>query len=291
MYTGSLVALVTPMRSDGTVDVRSLIHLVDWHLANHTEGIVVAGTTGESSTLDDEEHYRVVSEVVQRVAGRIPVIAGTGSNNTRHAIELTRNAAKAGVSASLIVTPYYNKPTQFGLYQHYRTIAERVPLPVILYNVPGRTGCDLLPDTVRQLSEVKGIIGIKEATGLMERIEEIHHLCRDDFAIYSGDDATALEALRRGACGVISVTANIAPQKMYALCKAVREKRIEDAIALQDSLLILHKTLFVESNPIPVKWALHRMGLIPDGIRLPLSPLDPGFHAELTSAMETAGIG
>lgn len=290
MFTGSLVALVTPMDSHGAVDESSLERLVDWHLDNQTDGIVVTGTTGESATLSDEEHYHIIALVVEQVAGRVPVIAGAGSNSTSHAIELTRSARKAGADAALIVTPYYNKPTQFGLYQHYRLIAEKVTLPIILYNVPGRTGCDLLPDTVRQLSVVPGIIGIKEATGDMHRLDEIKKLCGDRFAIYSGDDATSFDALCHGAVGIISVTANVAPRQMHELCLAVREKRMTDAAKLQTALLSLHRDLFLESNPIPVKWALNEMGLIPDGIRLPLSPLDPGFHDELRSAMQAAGI-
>ncbi len=291
MFTGSLVALVTPMNKEGHIDDKALFHLIDWHFAQGTDGIVVAGTTGESATLTEDEHYHLISKVVKHVARRVPVIAGTGSNATAHTITLTRNAKKAGAEAALIVTPYYNKPTQQGLYLHYQAIIDKVPgMPIILYNVPGRTACDLLPQTVARLAQLDGIIGIKEATGKIERITEIRQQCGKGFDIYSGDDATALAAIRAGANGVISVTANVAPAKMHALCAAALTGKTAQADALQAELLPLHQKLFVEANPIPSKWVLQQMGLISGGIRLPLTPLDATFHNEVATACLSAGI-
>lgn len=290
MFKGSIVALVTPMQADGTIDKKSLHELIEWHIESKTDGIVIVGTTGEAATLTEEEQYDIISTVVTQVNRRIPVIAGTGTNSTQHTIQLTRNAKKAGADAVLIVTPYYNKPTQNGLFAHYQAIAEKVFLPIILYNVPGRTACDMLPETVQRLSKIDNIIGIKEATGNIERVVEITNRCGKQFAIYSGDDATALDALFHGAKGVISVTANVAPRQMHELCTAALSGNNLLAETINAELMPLHKKLFLESNPIPTKWVLNQMGLIPDGIRLPLSPLDPKFHADLKQAMLDAGI-
>lgn len=290
MFKGSIVALVTPMQADGSIDEASLHQLIDWHLKEQTDGIVVVGTTGEASALTEDEQYRVISLVAEQVAHRIPVIAGTGSNNTQHTIHLTRNAQKAGADAALIVTPYYVKPTQAGLFAHYKTISDNVTLPIILYNVPGRTACDLLPETVKQLAVFSNIIGIKEATGKIDRVTTIRQQCGEAFGIYSGDDATALEAILNGADGVISVTANLAPYKMHDLCQAAFKGDKKRADILQTELLPLHEKLFLEGNPIPVKWAMHHLDLIPAGIRLPLSPLSGQYHADVKSAMKVAGI-
>ncbi|MDX1901664.1 MAG: 4-hydroxy-tetrahydrodipicolinate synthase [Gammaproteobacteria bacterium] len=290
MMKGSIVALVTPMQPDGSIDEQSLHQLVDWHLKEKTDGIVVVGTTGEASALTEDEQYQVISLVVDQVAHRIPVIAGTGSNNTQHTIHLTRNAQKAGADAALIVTPYYVKPTQEGLFAHYKTISDNITLPIILYNVPGRTACDLLPETIKKLAVLPGIIGIKEATGKVNRVTTIRKQCGESFAIYSGDDATALDAMLQSADGVISVTANLAPRKMHELCQAAFTGNEKRANSLQTELLPLHEKLFLEGNPIPVKWAMHQLDLIPAGIRLPLSPLSTQFHADVKNAMKMAGI-
>lgn len=290
MLKGSLVALVTPMQADGTIDKKSLQELIEWHIAEKTDGLIIAGTTGEGSTLTEDEQYAIISAVVSQVAGRIPVIAGTGTLSTHHTIHLTHNAKKAGADAALIVTPYYNKPTQQGLFAHYKEIAEKTAFPIILYNIPGRTVCDMLPETVEQLAAISTIIGIKEATGKVERTTEIFKRCGKSFAIYSGDDATSLDSMREGAVGVISVTANIAPQKMHMMCKAALNGDMTLAKKMNDELMPLHKKLFLESNPIPTKWVLNQMGLIPPGIRLPLSSLDPKFHSDLKEAMHAAGV-
>lgn len=291
MFTGSIVALITPMKFDGSIDMKTLHDLVEWHIAQKTDGFVIAGTTGESATLTPNEQFDIISSVVKQVNKRVPVIAGTGSNSTHHTLELTTNAKKAGADAALIVTPYYNKPTQHGLFEHYKMLAENVTLPIILYNVPGRTGCDLLPETVQRLSVLPHIIGIKEATGKLDRAMEIAKLCGKEFAIYSGDDETAVECMLHAAAkGVISVTANIAPRKMHDLCAAALTGNKELAHKLNHELMPLHKTLFIESNPIPTKWALHKMGLVPPGIRLPLLPLDSKYHAQLTKALHDSGI-
>ena len=287
---GSLVALVTPMNEDGSIDKQALHDLVEWHIASKTKGLIIAGTTGESATLEPDEQFELVSLVVKQVAKRIPVIAGTGTNSTRTTLTLTENAKRAGADACLIVTPYYNRPTQNGLYQHYKTIAEKSGIPIILYNVPGRTGCDILPETVERLSAVAQIIGIKEATGKIERADEIRQRCRDNFLIYSGDDATALDLMLKGANGVISVTANVAPLKMQQMCEAALGGNKREAEKINAELMMLHKHLFVESNPIPTKWALHTMGKIKEGIRLPLLPLDSKYHQEVKEAMQNAGI-
>lgn len=288
MFHGSMVALVTPMHENGVLDFESLAKLVEFHIENGTDAIVAMGTTGESATLDMKEHCSVLREVVNQVHGRVPVIAGTGANSTTEAIELTRAAMQVGADACLLVTPYYNKPTQEGLYRHYKAIAEAVPVPQILYNVPGRTGCDMLPETVERLSGVANIIGIKEATGNLARGREILERCGSKIDLYSGDDATALELILLGAKGNISVTANVAPKAMHEMCAAALRGDRTRAEAINQHLITLHKNLFIESNPIPVKWALHEMGLIPPGIRLPLTPLAEQHHDAVRQALREA---
>ena len=290
MIAGSMVALVTPMDAQGRLDWDALSKLVDFHLQEGTNAIVAVGTTGESATLDVNEHIEVIRHVVKQVAGRIPVIAGTGANSTREAIELTTNAKAAGADACLLVTPYYNKPTQEGLYQHFKAIAEAVDIPQILYNVPGRTACDMLPATVIRLSTVPNIIGIKEATGDLTRVPAILAGVSSDFLVYSGDDATAVELILLGGKGNISVTANVAPRDMSDLCAAAMRGDADTARALHEKLMPLNKTLFIESNPIPVKWALHEMGMISDGIRLPLTWLSEPCHEPLRQAMRQSGV-
>ena len=290
MISGSMVALVTPMDAQGGLDWDALSKLVDFHLQEGTNAIVAVGTTGESATLDVHEHVEVIRRVVDQVAGRIPVIAGTGANSTREAVELTQNAKSVGADACLLVTPYYNKPTQEGLYQHFRHIAENVAIPQILYNVPGRTACDMLPETVERLSKVANIIGIKEATGDLQRAQEILNRVSSDFLVYSGDDATAVELMLMGGKGNISVTANVAPRAMAELCAAAMRGDAATARAINERLMPLHKNLFIESNPIPVKWALHEMGLMQDGIRLPLTWLSPRCHEPLRQAMRQSGV-
>jgi len=290
MFHGSMVALVTPMLGDGTIDEDSLQRLVDFHVENHTDAIVSVGTTGESATLDEAEHCHVMRRTVEMAAGRIPVIAGTGANSTREAIILTRCAMEAGVDACLLVTPYYNKPTQEGLYLHFRAVAQAVPVPQILYNVPSRTACDLLPATIERLSTISNIVGIKEATGSMERAREIMDRCGDRLDVYSGDDATAMELMLLGGKGNISVTANVAPAGMHSLCTAALAGDRSLAESVNRPLEILHRVLFVQSNPIPVKWALHEMGLIPPGIRLPMTPLAAEFHDTVRQALRQAGV-
>ena len=290
MIAGSMVALVTPMDAQGRLDWDSLSKLVDFHLQEGTNAIVAVGTTGESATLDVNEHIEVIRRVVDQVASRIPVIAGTGANSTREAIELTNNAKRAGADACLLVTPYYNKPTQEGLYQHFKAIAEAVDIPQILYNVPGRTACDMLADTVVRLSTVPNIIGIKEATGDIQRAKDIIARVSSDFLVYSGDDATAIELILAGGKGNISVTANVAPRDMSEMCAAAMRGDVAAARAIHEKLMPLNKNLFIESNPIPVKWALHEMGLMPDGIRLPLTWLSQACHEPLRQAMRQSGV-
>ncbi|OEC55678.1 MULTISPECIES: 4-hydroxy-tetrahydrodipicolinate synthase [Pseudomonas] len=290
MIAGSMVALVTPMDAQGQLDWASLAKLVDFHLQEGTNAIVAVGTTGESATLDVTEHVEVIRRVVDQVNGRIPVIAGTGGNSTRESVELTAAAKDVGADACLLVTPYYNKPTQEGLYQHFRHIAESVAIPQILYNVPGRTVCDMLPETVERLAKIGNIIGIKEATGDLKRGQEVLDRVSKDFLVYSGDDATAVELMLMGGKGNISVTANVAPREMAQLCAAAMTGDAATARGLNDKLMPLHKALFIESNPIPVKWALHEMGLIPDGIRLPLTWLSPRCHETLRQALRQSGV-
>jgi len=290
MIAGSMVALVTPMNQQGDIDWQALNDLIDWHLQEGTNAIVAVGTTGESATLSVEEHLAVIRYVVKQVGGRMPVIAGTGANSTREAVELTENAKAAGVDACLLVVPYYNKPTQEGLYQHFKTIAEAVDIPQILYNVPGRTACDLLAETVARLSHVRNIIGIKEATGDLQRGKNILETAKDGFLLYSGDDATAAELMLLGAKGNISVTANVVPRAMSELCAAAIVGDAEKARTLNQRLAPLHEKLFIEPNPIPVKWALVQMGRIKPGIRLPLTPLAYSCHQSLQNALRKSGI-
>jgi len=290
MFHGSMVALVTPMEEGGAIDYPALDDLIEFHIEHGTNAIVAVGTTGESATLDFDEHCQVIKAVVDRVAGRIPVIAGTGANSTTEAIELTRCAQENGADAALLVTPYYNKPTQEGLNRHHKLIAETVPLPQILYNVPGRTACDMLPETVARLADIPNIVGLKEATGDIDRAREILARCGDRIDLYSGDDGTALAFLLAGGKGVISVTTNVAPAKMARMCAAAVAGDESTARELDDQLAALHRCLFLESNPIPAKWAVQQMGLIKGGIRLPLTPFSEPYHAELLEAMAQAGV-
>jgi 4-hydroxy-tetrahydrodipicolinate synthase len=290
MFHGSMVALVTPMQEDGSVDFDCLARLVEFHVESGTDAIVAVGTTGESATLDEAEHCLVIRRVVEMAAGRIPVIAGTGANSTTEAITLTRCAMEGGADACLLVTPYYNKPTQEGLYRHFKAVAEAVPVPQILYNVPGRTACDMLNTTVERLASISNIVGIKDATGDMVRGKDLIERCGDRIDIYSGDDATTLELIKLGGKGGISVTANVAPREMHQMCAAALAGDYETATAINDQLMALHQKLFVEANPIPVKWALQEMGLIPVGIRLPLTPLSDTYHNTVRQALQSAGI-
>ncbi|MFD2643128.1 4-hydroxy-tetrahydrodipicolinate synthase [Pseudomonas japonica] len=290
MIAGSMVALVTPMDAQGRLDWDSLSKLVDFHLQNGTHAIVAVGTTGESATLDVEEHIKVIEFVVKQVNGRIPVIAGTGANSTSEAVHLTQNAKDAGADACLLVVPYYNKPTQEGLYQHFKHIAEAVDIPQILYNVPGRTSCDMLAETVIRLSTVPNIIGIKEATGDLKRAKAIIDGVSDDFIVMSGDDPTAVELILLGGKGNISVTANVAPREMADLCEAALRGDADTARAINEKLMPLHKHLFCEANPIPVKWALVEMGLMHKGIRLPLTWLSESCHDTVRQALRQAGV-
>lgn len=287
---GSLVAIVTPMSDDGALDLDALRRLVDWHLAEGTDGICIVGTTGESPTVSFDEHCLLIRTAVEQVAGRVPVIAGTGANSTSEAIELTECAKAAGAQAGLSVVPYYNRPTQEGLYQHYRKIAESVDLPLILYNVPGRTVADLSNDTALRLAEVPGIVGIKDATGSIERAADLLRRAPRNFSLYTGDDASAMPFMLLGGHGVISVTANVAPKLMHEMCVAARDGNLARARELNNALLPLHSKLFVEANPIPVKWACAELGLIPPGLRLPLTPLSAGLHDTVRDALRHAGL-
>lgn len=290
MFHGSMVALVTPMDDDGRVDLEGLERLVEFHIQNGTDAIVAVGTTGESATLSTEEHCAVIRQVVEFARNRVPVIAGTGSNSTREAIDLTASAAEAGADACLLVAPYYIKPTQEGIYLHYKAIAEAVSIPQILYNVPGRTVCDILPETVARLAVIPNIVGIKEATGDLSRARRILELCGEKLDVYSGDDATAMDLMLIGGKGDISVTANVAPRMMHDMCRAALDGERSQAASINDVLMPLHKGLFVEANPIPVKWALHEMGLIGPGIRLPLTPLSTQHRDGLRQALRSAGL-
>ncbi|TNE80485.1 MAG: 4-hydroxy-tetrahydrodipicolinate synthase [Gammaproteobacteria bacterium] len=291
MITGSIVALVTPMlRENLEVDWDGLKRLVEWHIEQGTNAIVAVGTTGESPTLDVQEHMATIAAIVEDAAGRIPVIAGTGANCTREAIEWTQRAQQAGADACLLVSPYYNKPTQQGLYLHHKTIAEAVDIPQILYNVPGRTACDMLPETAARLAEIPNIIGIKDATGDLARARQLIDICPKDFAIYSGDDMTAVELILMGGHGDISVTANVAPKLMSDMCRLALAGEAEEARAVNRVLQPLHESLFVESNPIPVKWAVAEMGLMEHGIRLPLTELSAEHHETVLSALKQAGL-
>jgi len=290
MISGSIVALVTPMNLDGSVDWDRLGELIEWHIEMGTDGLVPVGTTGESATVDIPEHCEIVKYVVNAVNGRLPVIAGTGGNATAEAIALTQAAKEAGADACLLVTPYYNKPTQEGLFQHYKAIAEAVDLPQVLYNVPARTACDMLPTTVARCAEIEQVVAIKEATGDLQRTIEILELCGPDMVIYSGDDATAVDLMLNGASGTISVTANVAPKEMGEVCRAAVSGDAELANSLNERLTALHRDLFLESNPIPVKWALAEMGKIGRGVRLPLTELSPEYQGDVRQAMRQAGV-
>ncbi len=291
MIHGSIVAIATPMHDDGRVDVEALDRLVDWHIEEGTNAIVAVGTTGESATLEVEEHIAVIQQVVARAAGRVPVIAGTGANSTSEAIELTEAARKVGANAALLVTPYYNKPPQEGLYQHFKAIAEAVDIPQIVYNVPGRTAVDMLPETVARLAKVPGIVGLKEAKGDLDRVRALLALdLPKSFALLSGDDATARESILLGFHGDISVTANVVPRQMAEMCRAASAGNAELAAEIDAKIAVLHSQLFCEANPIPVKWALEQMGKMGPGIRLPLVPLDSRYHTLVREALQTVGV-
>lgn len=290
MIQGSIVAIVTPMHADGSLDLPGLRKLIDWHIAEGTDGIVIVGTTGESPTVTVEEHCELIRIAVEHTAKRIPIIAGTGGNSTAEAIELTAFAKKVGADASLLVVPYYNRPTQEGMYQHFKKIAESVDLPAILYNVPGRTVADMSNDTILRLAQVPGIIGVKDATGNIGRGTDLIRLAPESFAVYSGDDPTAMALMFCGGSGNISVTANVAPRAMHHLCVAAMSGKVAEAVAINDKLLPLHNKLFVEPNPVPVKWAMAQMGLMPAGIRLPLVPLAVEYHETVRAALRESGV-
>ncbi len=290
MLTGSLVAIVTPMHADGSLDLPALCALIDWHIAEGTDGIVIVGTSGESPTVTVDEHCLLIKATVEHVNKRVPVIAGTGANSTSEAIALTANAAELGADACLLVAPYYNKPSQEGLYQHFAAVAAAVNVPQILYNVPSRTGCDISNDTALRLAQIKNIVGIKDATGGLERGTDLLNRAPKGFAVYSGDDATCLPLMIMGAKGVISVTSNVAPKLMHDMCEAAFANKVETAIKINAQLFGLHQKLFVEANPIPVKWVMQQMGKIETGIRLPLVNLSPQYHDSLRVAMQQAGI-
>ncbi len=294
MFKGSMVAMATPMKDgvapDSEIDFDGLARLIEFHIEHGTDAIVTVGTTGESATLSEKEHSEVIRQVVKMAGGRVPVIAGTGANSTTEALHLTECARVAGADACLLVTPYYNKPTQEGLFQHYKVIAKSVDIPQILYNVPGRTACDMQTDTVARLAEFDTIIGIKEATAELERLDRLRGSCPDDFLILSGDDPSGKDFLLRGGDGVISVTANIAPKQMHEMCVCAMDGKRDAATVIDERLVGLHEKLFIESNPIPVKWALYRMGLIQPGIRLPLTWLSELYHQQVEQAMHQANI-
>lgn len=290
MITGSIVAIVTPMNADGSLDLAAFRNLVDFHIREKTDAIVVVGTTGESPTVDVDEHCQLIEIAVQHSAGRIPIIAGTGANSTKEAIYLTQRAKAAGADAGLSVVPYYNKPTQEGLYQHYRSIAEAVDLPLILYNVPGRTVADMSNDTILRLAQVPGIIGVKDATGNIDRAYDLIERAPEGFALYSGDDMTCMSTILMGYHGNISVTANVAPRAMHEMCAAAAAGNVAEALRLNRPLIGLHRHLFCEANPIPIKWAVAEMGLMSHGLRLPLTPLAPAYHERVRAAMKQAGL-
>ena len=290
MFEGSIPALVTPMREDGSVDLEAWDRLLDFHLGEGSDGVVVGGTTGESPTLERNELELLVRRAKQRLGGRMPVIAGSGSNSTAHSIALSRAAEAAGADGLLLVTPYYNRPTQEGLYRHFAAIADATTVPVVLYNVPGRTACDLLPETIARLSTHARIVAVKEATGEVARGIAVLEQARRGFVLLSGDDPTAAALMRAGARGVISVTANVAPAAMHALCAAALAGRHDEAAATNERLMPLHRAMFVEPNPIPVKWAVQRLGLIGPGIRLPLTPLSAALEPQVLAAMRASGV-
>jgi len=290
MFQGSIVALVTPMTKNGELDIPCLRKLVELHIEQGTDGIVVNGTTGENPTLTHSEKSRLVAECVKVAAGRIPIIAGTGTYSTQESIELTKEAMDLGADACILVTPYYNRPTQEGLYQHYKKVAETVPIPIILYNVPGRTGCDLLPETVARLSQISNIVAIKDATGDLTRCKALKEAVGDKMDLLSGDDPSALAFMLQGGKGVISITSNVAPKKMHEMCEAALARNIERAGELNTPLMSLHKAMIVEANPIPVKWVLHQMGWIEDAIRLPLTRLSEKNQPMVKNAMKEGGL-
>ena len=286
MFQGSIVALVTPMNPDGSIDIGNFKSLLDFHLENKTDGVVVLGTTGECPTIDFDEHTFLIKEAVSHINGRIPVIAGTGANSTKEAVFLTKSAKEAGADACLLVTPYYNKPNQKGLFEHYKAINDAVDIPQILYNVPSRTNCDLENETIISLSQLSNIIGIKDATGELERIDFLKKKVQNNFIFISGDDLSFLEYMERGGHGVISVTANIKPDLMYSICRNMLNGDIEKSKVMNQKLSMLHEAMFVESNPIPVKWLLNYLGLINKGIRLPLVELDKKYQINLIKIFE-----
>lgn len=290
MLKGSLVALVTPFDQDNRVDFAALKRLIEFHVAQGSNGLVIAGTTGESATLRRDEHIELVERSVELVAGRLPVIAGTGSNSTAQTIDLSVAVGDSGIDACLVVVPYYNKPVQEGLYRHFKAIADAVEKPLVLYNVPGRTVADMLPETVARLAEHENIIGIKEATGDMGRLRAIQELVSDDFRLFSGDDFTVLPFIEQGGHGVITVSGNVVPAKMSELCRLASSGEHDQAQAIDEELQPLNAALFVESNPIPVKWALAQMGLIPGGIRLPLTEFAAEYHEQMYAALDRAGV-
>jgi 4-hydroxy-tetrahydrodipicolinate synthase len=290
MIQGSIVAIVTPMHADGSLDLPGLRKLIDWHIAEGTDGIVIVGTTGESPTVTVEEHCELIKVAVEHTAKRIPIIAGTGGNATAEAIELTRYAKEVGADASLQVVPYYNRPTQEGMYRHFRKIAESVDLPVILYNVPGRTVADMSNETMLRLAQVPGVVGVKDATGNIGRNTDLLRLAPASFAVYSGDDPTAIALMLCGGKGNISVTANVAPRAMHELCVAAMAGNVAEAVRINNQLLPLHNKLFVEPNPVPVKWAMAEMGLMEHGLRLPLAPLGDEWHETVRAALRESGV-
>ena len=290
MLSGSMVALVTPMESDGAIDYENLGKLIDFHVGAGTEALIIAGTTGESATLDHDEHVQLIEHACQLAAGRIPIIAGTGSNSTAQTLALSKTVDALPVAAFLLVTPYYNKPPQEGMYRHFCTVADAVRAPVILYNVPGRTGVDLKPETVVRLSAHGNIVGIKEATAELERVQVLREGCGTDFSLLSGEDATSCEFMLCGGNGVISVTANVVPAAMRRLCDAAVAGDRRTAEGIDQPLQALHAALFLESNPIPVKWAVQQMNMIGPGIRLPLTPLASQYHGRVREAMVAAGV-
>jgi 4-hydroxy-tetrahydrodipicolinate synthase len=290
MIKGSIVAIVTPMNADGSLDLPGLRKLIDWHIAEGTDGIVIVGTTGESATVNVQEHCELIKLTVEHTKGRIPIIAGTGGNSTEEAIKLTQFAKEAGADAALVVVPYYNRPTQEGMYRHFKAIAEAVDLPIILYNVPGRTVADMSNETVLRLTAIPNIVGIKDATGNIGRGAELLRMVPKSFAVYSGDDPTAMCLMFMGGAGNISVTANVAPRAMHELCVAAMKGDCARAVEINDKVIPLHAKLFVDPNPVPVKWALAEMGMMPAGLRLPLAPLSAEFHDTVRGALREAGV-
>lgn len=290
MFSGSIVAIISPLQADGTLDENALKELIEWHISEGTHGIVIMGTTGESATVDSKDYEAAIQLTVKQVAGRVPVIAGTGAISTKKTIVLTQQAQAMGVDAALVVTPYYCKPSQEGLYQHFKAVAENTTLPIILYNVPGRTACDLLPATVARLAEIRNIVAIKEATGDLSRVEELNRVCETPITLLSGDDATALEFMKLGGHGVISVTANAAPALMSKMCELAKAEQWKQATVINEKLSALHQDLFVEANPIPVKWALAKMGKCEETILLPLTVLAEQYHSQVLEALEQANV-